>query len=74
LDQIAESEIRTALEKLHGRITVIMIAHRMTTVQDCDEILYLSNGKLVAQGRYEELLATHDGFQRLARADVNHTN
>jgi ABC-type multidrug transport system fused ATPase/permease subunit len=46
----------------------------MTTVQDCDEILYLSNGKLVAQGRYEELLATHDGFQRLARADVNHTN
>jgi ABC-type multidrug transport system fused ATPase/permease subunit len=74
LDQIAESEIRTALEKLHGRITVIMIAHRMTTVQDCDEILYLSNGKLVAQGRYEELLATHDGFQRLARADVHHTN
>ena len=74
LDQIAESEIRTALEKLHGRITVIMIAHRMTTVQDCDEILYLSNGKLVAQGRYEELLATHDGFQRLACADVHHTN
>jgi ABC-type multidrug transport system fused ATPase/permease subunit len=74
LDQIAESEIRTALKKLHGRITVILIAHRMTTVQDCDEILYLSKGKLVAQGRYEELLATHEGFSKLARADVDHSN
>jgi len=74
LDQIAESEIRTALEKLHGRITVIMIAHRMTTVQDCDDILYLSNGQLVAQGRYQKLLKTHEGFRRLARADVDHSN
>jgi len=53
---------------------VILIAHRMTTVQDCDEILYLSKGKLVAQGRYEELLATHEGFSKLARADVDHSN
>ena len=74
LDQIAESEIRTALEKLHGRITVIVIAHRMTTVQDCDEILFLSKGKLEAQGRYEELLEKHEGFQRLAGADVYHSN
>jgi ABC-type multidrug transport system fused ATPase/permease subunit len=74
LDQIAESEIRTALEKLHGRITVIMIAHRMTTVQDCDEILFLSKGKLEAQGRYEELLEKHEGFRRLAGADVDHAN
>jgi ATP-binding cassette subfamily C protein len=74
LDQIAESEIRTALEKLHGRITVIVIAHRMTTVQDCDEILFLSKGKLEAQGRYDELLEKHEGFQRLAGADVYHSN
>ena len=74
LDQIAESEIRTALEKLHGRITVIVIAHRMTTVQDCDEILFLSKGKLEAQGRYEELLEKHEGFQSLAGADVYHSN
>ncbi len=74
LDQIAESEIRIALEKLHGRITVILIAHRMTTVQDCDEILFLSKGKLEAQGRYEELLEKHEGFQRLAGADVDHSN
>jgi len=74
LDQIAESEIRTALEKLHGRITVIMIAHRMTTVQDCDEILYLSKGKMEAQGRYQKLLETHEGFRRLARAGVDHSN
>jgi ABC-type multidrug transport system fused ATPase/permease subunit len=74
LDQIAESEIRTALEKLHGRITVIMIAHRMTTVQDCDEILYLSKGKLEAQGRYQELLETHEGFRRLAHAGAEQLN
>ena len=74
LDQIAETEIRTALEKLHGRITVILIAHRMTTVQDCDEILFLSKGKLEAQGRYEELLEKHEGFRRLADANVDHSN
>jgi ABC-type multidrug transport system fused ATPase/permease subunit len=74
LDQIAETEIRTALEKLHGRITVILIAHRMTTVQDCDEILFLSKGKLEAHGRYEELLEKHEGFRRLADANVDHPN
>ena len=74
LDQIAETGIRTALEKLHGRITVILIAHRMTTVQDCDEILFLSKGKLEDQGRYEELLEKHEGFRRLAGADVDHAN
>ena len=74
LDQIAESEIRSALKKLHGRITVIMIAHRMTTVQDCDEILFLSKGKLEAQGRYEDLLENHEGFRRLAHAGVKQLN
>jgi ATP-binding cassette, subfamily B, bacterial PglK len=75
LDNLTEQQVLSALSVLGREITVIMIAHRLTTVQDCDCIFHLEQGQLVAQGRYDELLQRSDAFRSLAKrqtADVKH--
>ena len=55
-----------ALRSLAGRKTVIMIAHRLTTVRDCDIIYLLERGRIVARGTYEELLDSSQWFRSAA--------
>lgn len=62
LDAVSEDKIKQALKALHGHITQIVIAHRFSTIEHADHILYLENGVLVAQGSKEELLETCPGF------------
>ena len=52
LDAISERAIRESLARLHGKITVITIAHRLSSIKSCDCIYLLSDGRLVAQGDY----------------------
>lgn len=62
LDAVSEDKIKQALNALHGQVTQIVIAHRFSTIEHADHILYLENGSLVAQGTKDELLATCPGF------------
>ena len=66
LDSVTESEIIAALRRMHGRRTLIAIAHRLSTVRECDRILLIQAGRLIDQGTYEELLERNDDFRRLA--------
>jgi len=68
LDSISESEILAALENLRGRMTLIIIAHRLTTVAHCDQIFVLEEGRLVGQGTFPELKANHALFRQMAAA------
>ena len=52
-----EHQIQQAFEELTRKKTVLMIAHRLSTVQDADRILVLSAGKIVEQGTHAELLS-----------------
>jgi ABC-type multidrug transport system fused ATPase/permease subunit len=47
------------------RHTVTLIAHRLTTVRACDTIFELEDGRVVAQGSYDELLANSPGFRQM---------
>lgn len=67
LDNRTEAEVMEAIEGLDRQITVILIAHRLSTVQRCDRILLLEQGRVAGLGSYRELLATNAAFQRLAR-------
>lgn len=62
LDAVSEDKIKQALKELHGQMTQIVIAHRFSTIEHADQILYFENGVLVAQGTKEELLKTCPGF------------
>ncbi len=56
IDSITEKAIEAALENFRGNHTIIIIAHRLSTVKKADLILVLDHGKIVAQGNHEELL------------------
>jgi len=65
LDHQTEREIADAIDALRGERTVVVIAHRMATVRTCDRLVVLEAGRIVAQGRYDELLGASDLFRTL---------
>ncbi|HWG00199.1 MAG TPA: glucan ABC transporter ATP-binding protein/ permease [Steroidobacteraceae bacterium] len=68
LDSATELRIQRALEVLTRNRTTFVIAHRLSTIRDADLILVLEDGRIVEQGRYEELVLRDGAFARLARA------
>ena len=57
VDPENEKELTEAIENLTKKKTIIMIAHRLKTVRNADQILVVDKGKIVQKGRHEELLA-----------------
>lgn len=55
LDGKTESDITKAIESLHGQVTVILIAHRLSTVMSCDKIVYMEDGQIIEIGTFDEL-------------------
>jgi ATP-binding cassette, subfamily B, bacterial len=71
LDAISEETVFEALRALRAGRTTIVIAHRLSTIRDADRILVLHEGRLVAQGRHDELLESNDLYRRMcARLSV----
>jgi ATP-binding cassette subfamily C protein len=66
LDNQTERHIVEALEQLQGQHTMIVIAHRLSTVRNCDTLFMLKEGRLVAEGSYDELMAQSEAFRRMA--------
>jgi ABC-type multidrug transport system fused ATPase/permease subunit len=67
LDNLTEQAFMEAVQALGGQKTIIMIAHRLSTVQDCDRIHLVEKGRIVASGSYEALIAGNETFRRMAR-------
>ncbi|GMT47094.1 MAG: ABC transporter ATP-binding protein [bacterium] len=66
LDGITENAIMEAIRNISRKKTVIMVAHRLTTVQECDVIYMLEKGKVTAKGTYSELIESSSQFRRMA--------
>lgn len=69
LDNLTEQAVMEAVYNLGHEITIILIAHRLSTVKDCDAIFLLEKGALKAQGDYEELTLASEGFRAMAEAN-----
>jgi ABC-type multidrug transport system fused ATPase/permease subunit len=67
LDGITELAVMDAVYNLGRHKTIIMIAHRLSTVRGCDRIHLLENGSIVAAGTYDELLATSEVFRAMVK-------
>lgn len=70
LDNQTESEISRAIEELQGEKTVIIIAHRLSTVKKCDKLFFIKDGSLMDTGTYDELIRTNMDFRRMASEPV----
>lgn len=70
LDNITQKKISQSLDKLH--CTRIVVAHRLSTIKQCDRIIYLEEGKIVEDGTYEELIEQNGKFKKLVeRQQIN---
>tara|TARA_B110000967_G_scaffold188918_1_gene212184 strand:+ start:1392 stop:3203 length:1812 start_codon:yes stop_codon:yes gene_type:complete len=66
LDNSTEQSVMEAIEGLNRDLTVLLIAHRLSTVRGCDNIVELEHGRVVAQGTYEQLLECSQSFRDMA--------
>jgi len=66
LDNATEQSVMDAIEGFDRDLTILLIAHRLSTVKRCDIIVELEHGRVVAQGTYEQLLKCSPSFRRMA--------
>ena len=69
LDNRTEKALSDALESLHGKKTVILIAHRLTTIERCDRLIFVIDGRIADVGSYTELSQRNEHFRRMALQD-----
>jgi HlyD family secretion protein len=55
-----------AIHNLSHKKTILMIAHRLTTVRECDEIFIMEKGVIVDRGTYDELIQRNESFRKMA--------
>jgi ABC-type multidrug transport system fused ATPase/permease subunit len=68
LDNLTERAVMDAVHNLGHAKTIVMIAHRLSTVRDCDTIFMLEGGRVIASGSYDALIETNRQFRALAGA------
>lgn len=68
LDVVTERAVMAAINQLHHDKTIIMIAHRLSTVRSCDQVVLLEKGRVVGAGTYEELQESNERFRNMAAA------
>jgi ABC-type multidrug transport system fused ATPase/permease subunit len=66
LDSQTESDISDAIYELRGKVTVILIAHRLSTVRKSDKIVYMENGKILSIGNFEKVKSEIPNFHKQA--------
>lgn len=66
LDNTTEAQLMAAIDRLGGDHTIILVAHRLSTVRNCDKVVFTSEGRIEGMGSYDELLAHNEGFKALA--------
>lgn len=65
LDNVTERELMSEINALSGSKTLIIVAHRLSTVENCNNIYLLDQGRIVAQGTHKELLTTSPAYQNM---------
>jgi ABC-type multidrug transport system fused ATPase/permease subunit len=67
LDNVTERRISDVIATLQGEITLIIVAHRLSTVRHCDSLAYLEGGRVQALGTFEEVRRTNANFAHMVR-------
>ena len=69
LDNFAQEEVRKSIDALKGNSTIVIVAHRLSTIKNADRIFFLDAGKIVDDGTFEELFERNDKFKAMFLAE-----
>lgn len=71
LDNDTQNKITMAINKMRNNYTILIVAHRLSTIINCDKIFYLENGSITNSGTHKELLNSSTSYKELFEAEVN---
>lgn len=71
LDNNTQEEIQKSIRNLKGRYTILIIAHRLSTVVDSNKIFVIDNGKVVGEGTHKELIKNNNIYKKLYQKEVD---
>ncbi len=66
LDGLTEKTIMESIQNFSGEKTIIIVAHRLKTIQNCDQIFFIDNGEVIDKGSYAELIKKNEKFRNMA--------
>jgi ABC-type multidrug transport system fused ATPase/permease subunit len=70
LDMRSESRLQDTLRSLRGRVTLLVVAHRLTTIAECDRVMVLANGVVQGFDRHDNLISSSDFYEEALRLSV----
>lgn len=65
LDNETERRITDTIDSLHGELTMVVVAHRLSTVRRCDQLIFMANGRIESMGTFEEVRQANETFAHL---------
>jgi len=69
LDNIAQAKIKKSIDSIKGKSTVVIVAHRLSTIKNVDKIFFLNNGEIVDSGSFNELFKRNKDFKTMFLAE-----
>jgi len=69
LDNFAQEEVKKSIDGLKGKSTIVIVAHRLSTIKNVDTIFFLDEGKIVQQGTFDELYDSNEKFRAMFLAE-----
>jgi ABC-type multidrug transport system fused ATPase/permease subunit len=67
LDSETEAKVSESIQELHGQVTLLVVAHRLSTVRMADRVIYMDGGKIIAEGNFEKVRQSVPNFDKQAR-------
>lgn len=71
LDNITQTELQKSINNISNDYTIVIVAHRLSTIKSCNVIYVIDDGKIVGSGNHEELLKTNDYYKKLYYEELN---
>ena len=65
LDNFAQEEIKKSIDMLKGKSTIVIVAHRLSTIKNVDHIYFLDNGKIIDEGTFDQLFDRNEKFKAM---------
>ena len=70
LDNKTQSEISKAINNMQGEYTILIVAHRLSTIIDCDRIFIVDDGKIIGEGTHKELIKNNEFYKQLYKQEL----